>query len=320
MKRPVLAALAALGLLLAIPAAVEAQDTDGFDGFIQGGTCASPDDGVRVNLDGGGSHDVLPYHAEGPDGDVLLGYFGSPELPGFGVPAIYTGQKFSLVVIDAAGQQAACGDLLRPAADRYTDVGLVGVQLLPVGTSGVQGFAVLQRTRLQRELDVTPTRVRIVLSTDTAVAAPAQPAAGYNGFVQSGTCAAPTGKVRVNLRSRARLDVNPYRARPDSGDPVTLGYVGSPGAPGFGLAASYTGTDFSLAIADPAGGAVACGDILKPSEDRFVEAGVALVQLKPTGTSGAPGYAVIQRVPLQREVDVTPTRVWIVLFAPPAIT
>jgi hypothetical protein len=192
------------------------------------------------------------------------------------------------------------------------------VQLLPVGDSGVQGVAVIQRTELQRELDVIPTRVRILLSTEVEVAASAQPAAGYNGYVQGGTCQEPTGRVRVELRSRSDLDVNPYRARPDSGDPVTLAYYGSPGAPGFGLASSHTGLDFSLVVTDQEGGQTACGDILKPSSDTFIEAGLALVQLKPVGSDGVPGYALIQRVALQRELDVTPTRVTVVLFAPPA--
>jgi hypothetical protein len=43
------------------------------------------------------------------------------------------------------------------------------VQLLPVGDSGVQGFALVERIALQRELDVTPTRVRIVLFAAPAV-------------------------------------------------------------------------------------------------------------------------------------------------------
>ena len=37
------------------------------------------------------------------------------------------------------------------------------MQLLPVGDAGVQGYALIERIALQRELDVTPTRVRIVL-------------------------------------------------------------------------------------------------------------------------------------------------------------
>jgi hypothetical protein len=37
------------------------------------------------------------------------------------------------------------------------------VQLLPIGDSGVQGYALIERTGLQRELAVTPTRVRILL-------------------------------------------------------------------------------------------------------------------------------------------------------------
>ena len=43
-----------------------------------------------------------------------------------------------------------------------------------------------------------------------------------------------------------------------------------------------------------------------------------MVQLKPVGSSGAPGYALVQRIGMQRELDVTPTRLRIVMFAPPA--
>jgi hypothetical protein len=123
--------------------------------------------------------------------------------------------------------------------------------------------------------------------------------------------------VRVELDSQAEYDVSPYQAVSESGAPVTVAYAGAPGA-GFGLAAAYTGLDFSVAITDEAGAPVACGDILEPEDDKYVEAGLALVQLTPIGDSGAPGYAVVERIGLQRELDVTPTRLRIVIFAPPA--
>ena len=89
--------------------------------------------------------------------------------------------------------------------------------------------------------------------------------------------------------------------------------------PGFGLAAAYTDQSFSLVLTDTDGGdPVACGDILAPDSDDFADAGVALVQLLPVGETGVSGYALIERIPLQRELDVTPTRVRIVVFAPPA--
>jgi hypothetical protein len=299
---------------------VYAQDAEGFDGYVQGGTCAAPDDDVRVNLVGGGDHDVVPYRAKGPDGDVVLGYYGSPEVPGFGLSAIYTEQRFSLVITDVGGQQVACGDILRPAADRFTEAGVALVQILPVGGSTVQGLAAIQRTRLQRDLDATPTRVRILLTDDPSITPPAQPADGYNGYIQGGTCADPGDRVRVEFKGESRYDITPYRARPDGGDPVTLAYVGRPGIPGFGLAATYANVDFSVVITDPAGTSVSCGEILRPDESTFTEAGLALVQLTAVGGSGVSGYALIQRVALQREVDVTPTRVWVVLFASPVVS
>jgi hypothetical protein len=103
-----------------------------------------------------------------------------------------------------------------------------------------------------------------------------------------------------------------------SGAPVTVAYAGAPGAPGFGLAAAYTDQDFSVAITDEGGAPVAFGDILEPEEDRYVEAGLALVQADTGRRLRRPGYAVVERIGLQRELDVTPTRLRIVIFAPPA--
>lgn len=148
----------------------------------------------------------------------------------------------------------------------------------------------------------------------------AQEPAGFDGYIQSGTCAEPTQDVRVDLDSEGYHDVNPYLAKgPD--ETVVLGYHGSPEAPGFSLSTIYTGRRFSLVIADTdSGDPVACGDILEPDEEKFAEAGQALVRLDPAGDSGtqgtAQGYAVIERTELQRELDITPTRVRIVLFAP----
>ena len=114
--------------------------------------------------------------------------------------------------------------------------------------------------------------------------------------------------------------MTPFQAvSAETGDPVTVAYYGSAGAPGFGLAAAYTDQDFSLVIADAESGEpAACGDILEPDADEFAEAGLALVQLLPTGDAGVQGYAVMDRVAMQRELDVTPTLFRVLLFAPPA--
>ena len=138
---------------------------------------------------------------------------------------------------------------------------------------------------------MTPARVRIVLSTDGSVAASAEAADGYDGYISGGTCAAPTNRVRVQLKGRGDQDVMPFHATPhEGGEPVTVAYYGAPLAPGFGLALAYTKQSFSLVITDAdSGDPVACGDILEPDEDRFVEAGLALVQLVPVGSSGVSG-------------------------------
>jgi hypothetical protein len=313
-----------LAVVFIVPHIVDAQDADGFDGYIQSGTCASPTDDLRVKLDGGGDHDIEPYHAKTGTGDetVVLGYYGSPGVPGFGFSTIYTDQPFSLVITGTDGDPVACGDILEPDRDRFGEAGIAVVQLLPVGNSAVQGVAVIDRAPLQRELDVTPTRVRVVLSSGTEVTTPPEPAPGFDGYIQIGTCDSPGDRLRVQLKSRGDHDVEPFLAQPDgSGEPVTVAYNGSAGAPGFGLAAIYTDHAFSLVVTDTeSGDPLACGDILEPDDDDFTDAGLALVQLQPLGDSGVQGYALIERIALQRELDITPTRVRIVLFAPPATT
>jgi len=317
---------AAVAALVLLPLAVNDDDNGpaGFDGYVQSGTCASPTDELVVDLETeDGAPDVEPYVAVGDDGDpVTLGYYGAPELPGLSVAVIHTDQRFSMVMTNADSDEiVACGDLLEPEDERFDESGVAVVQLLPVGSSDVEGLATLERTSLQRELDITPTRARIILSTDT-VSAPDEAAAGYEGHIQSGRCDAPLDDLRVDLESEDDdADVTPFEAvSPDSADPVTVAYYGAPGAPGFGLGAAYTDEDFSMVLEHAGSGEpVACGDILEPESDEFSEAGLALVQLLPTGDAGVQGFAVLDRVVMQRELDVTPTLVRVLLFAPPAI-
>lgn len=278
---------------------------------------------MRVLLDGSGDHDVIPYTAEPVGGGEaeVLGFYGAPRVPGIGYSAIYSGQRFSLVVTDPESddRQVACGDLLRPEADKFRVTGLALIQLAPAGSSDVHGVALLQRARLERELDVTPTRVQILLS-DAAPASATGLADAYDGYIQGGTCDSPNDRVHVNLGERGNAGLAaPYLAQPSGGgEPVTLAYYGASGAAGFGLAAAYGGQAFSVVIVDRSGGdPAACGDILKPVVDGFTTTGLALVQLKPTGSAGVEGYALIQRVVMQRELDITPTRVRVVLFVPP---
>ena len=185
----------AVAALIVVPllAAGDDDGAAGFDGYVQSGTCATPSDELVVDLQGAdGANDIEPYVAVGEDGEpVTLGYYGAPGLPGFSVAAIYTDQQFSMVITDPDTSDAvACGDILRPDADGFGEAGLAVVQLLPVGSSGVEGVATVERARLQRELDITPTRARVILSTE-AVTVPAEAAAGYDASVQSGTCEAP---------------------------------------------------------------------------------------------------------------------------------
>lgn len=323
--------VAAVGIgLLVVPAVVGDDDgaaPAGFEGHIQGGTCAQPSDDFKVDLESEDrSYDVEPYVAVGHDGNpVTLGYYGSSGVPGFGLGAIYTDQQFSMVIEDADTSEAvACGDILRPDADEFGDAGLALVQLSPVGSSdeenAVNGVAAIERASLQRELDITPTQVRIMLSTGP-VSVPAEASAGYDGYVQGGTCESPSGDVHVDLKNwdDDGPAVPPFQASSaETGNPVTLAYYGSAGAPGFGVAAAYTDQDFSLVISDESGEPAACGDLLEPDAGAFEDAGLALVQLQPAGDEGAQGFALMIRVGMQRELDVTPTAFRVLLFAPSA--
>jgi hypothetical protein len=314
----------AIAALLVVPLLVGDDDAGaaGFESYIQSGTCAQPSCDFVADLESEGSaHDVEPYVAVDENGDpVTLGYYGAAGVPGFGLAAIYTEPQFSVVIADPDTDDAvACGDILRPDADQFTEAGLAMVQLLPVGSSDVEGVAAIKRATLQRELDITPTQVRIVLTTDP-VSAPVDASAGYEGYVQGGQCESPPGEVRVELESQDEYDVTPFEAvSTDTGDLVTVASYGSPGAPGFGLAAAYTDQEFSLVIADAQSGErTACGDILEAEADEFVETGRALVQILPTGAAGVRGYAVVDRLGMERELDVTPTLISILLFAAPA--
>ena len=58
-------------------------------------------------------------------------------------------------------------------------------------------------------------------------------AAGFDGYIQSGTCADPSDELVVDLEGDDDAnDVEPYVAVGEDGEPVTLGYYGAPGVPG----------------------------------------------------------------------------------------
>jgi hypothetical protein len=314
----------AVAALVVVPLLVDDDEgAAGFESFIQSGTCAEPSDDFVVDLENDeesddDGNDIEPYVAVGRDGEpVDLGYYGASEVPGFSVALLYTDERFSMVVTDPDTDEAvACGDLLQPENDRFGEVGVAVAQLLPIGSSDLQGVATLERTRMQRELDVTPTRARILLSDDAGSAAPAT-ADGYEAFVQDGTCDEPGEDILLDMESEDDHDVAPFEARSDaSADPVTVAYYGAAGVPGFGLGAAYTDQDFSLIITEPGSDdPVSCGEILVPDDDQFEEAGLALVQLLPTGDDGPQGYALLDRRGMERELDVTPTLIRVVLFA-----
>ena len=210
----------------------------GFDAYIQSGTCAQPSDDYVVDVESEDTaYDVEPYVAVGEASRS---------------PSVTTAPRASRLRsrCDLHRPAVLDGDL-RPRHRRRRRLrrhpparcrpvrggGPAVVQLLPVGSSDVEGVAAIERATLERELDITPTRVRIILSTDP-VSVPDEAAAGYEGYVQGGRCESPPGEVRVELKSQDEYDVTPFKAvSADTGDPVTVASYGSPGAPGFGLAA-----------------------------------------------------------------------------------
>jgi hypothetical protein len=83
----------------------------------------------------------------------------------------------------------------------------------------------VQRAALERERDVTPTAVRILL-TDEATTPTGEMAGGYEGLVQGGTCTKPDNNgVCVALETyESGTDVRPYPALSSSGERVTPAY------------------------------------------------------------------------------------------------
>jgi hypothetical protein len=316
------AGLTAAALVLVPLVRDDDDDAAGFDGFIQSGTCAEPSDDLVVDLESDDdANDIDPYVAIGDDGEpATLGYYGSPMVPGFGVGLLHTGEPFSLVVTDpdADDEAVACGDLLKPDDDDFVEVGVAVVQLLPAGSGDVQGFAVLERARLERETDIPPTRARVILSTE-GISEPAEVVDGYEVLVQGGTCEEPSDDLVLDAKSDDDHDVSPFLAEADgAAEPVTVAYYGAAPVPGFGLASAYTDQDFSVVLTDPGSNdPVACGDVLEPEDQDHTETGLALVQLLPTGDDGPQGFALVDRRKMERELDITPTLVRVLLFAPP---
>ena len=166
------------------------------------------------------------------DGEpVTLGYYGAPGVPGFGVSAIYTDQQFSLVITDPDTDDAvACGDILRPDADQFGEAGVAVVQLLP-GRSSSASKGSRPSSGPRSSASWTSRRPGCGSSSPpTPVSAPAEAAAGYDGYVQGGHVRfAGRATLRVELKSRGRPRRR-RRSRPspaETGDPVTVAYYGS---------------------------------------------------------------------------------------------
>ena len=136
--------------------------------------------------------------------------------------------------------------------------------------------------------------VPLVLSDDDDAAA------GFEGYIQSGTCAQPSDDFVVDLESEdSAYDVEPYVAVGEDGDPVTLGYYGAAGVPGFGLACDLHRP--AVLHGDRRRRHRRRGRLRRHPQARcrpFGEAGLAVVQLLPVGSSDVEGIAAIQRATL----------------------
>ncbi len=198
--------LVAMVLAMAICAPTVAQDAaPGFNGYIQSGTCAAPTEDVWVELDFPRSDfAVEPYLAkvDGEDATVTLAYFGAPLAPGFGYSTLFTDQEvFSLVMTDPeSGEPVACGDILEPDDENFAQIGIALIRLEPVGATGLQGYAIIERTETSRELVIIPTRVRILLTAGpTEIAAPAAtPVAATESAPASTPAASPVASPETS--------------------------------------------------------------------------------------------------------------------------
>jgi hypothetical protein len=315
------AAVAVVGVMVLAVVSDEDEGGPGFEGFIQSGTCTEPTDDLVLDFESEeDADDIEPYDATGADGEtVTLGYYGAPEVPAFGIALLYADEPFSMAITEPGSDEVvACGDLLEPVDEDAEESGVAVAQLLPVGSSEVQGVATLERAKLERELVIAPTRARVMLTTEPVDGFAT--AGGYDAFVRGGTCDEPDEDLLLDLDSEDDPDVRPFLARaPGSDEAVAVAYYGASPVPGFGLAAAYVEEEaFSVFLTEPGSDdPVACGDILEPADDDHTQTGLALVQLQPSGGDGPQGYALIDRKGMQRELDVTPTLVRVLLFAEP---
>ena len=225
------------------------------------------------------THDIEPYLAKTGTGDetVVLGYYGSPGVPGFGFSASTPTSSSRWSSPDADdGDPVACGDILEPDADRFGEAGVAVVQLLPVGSIRRARGGGHRTGAAQRELDVTPTRVRVI----AVEREPTSATTGHGGRVRR---LHPRRYVRVvqatdcACSSRATATTTSNRSSPRPADPASRSpspTTGRLACRGSALAAAYTDQAFSLVVTDTeTGDPVACGDILEPDDDDFTEAG-----------------------------------------------
>ncbi len=311
--------------LVVMPLAVGDDDDGaaGFDGYIQSGTCAAPSDELTIDLEGAeDAPDVEPYVAVGADGkQVTLGQYGATEAPRLQC----RGDLFQPAVLDGdhGSRQRQPSRAATSCSPMPTSSGRPAWQSCSSCQSGRAASKGSRPssgpassgswTSLRPELgSSSPPRT----SPCRRKRPPATRATCRAGRARRRrTTSGPSRTARTTTTCRPSRPGPPRRPTP-SRSPTT----DRPASPASAWVPPTPSRASRWSSLDPdrtsqSRAATSC----EPDDDKFTEAGLALVQLMPTGgDAGVQGYAVIDRVTMQRELDVTPTLIRIVLFAAPA--
>jgi hypothetical protein len=157
-------------------------------------------------------------------------------------------------------------------------------------------------SRLSFAVVVMALVIGVILPGSHAAAQDASAPAGFNMFIQSGSCADPTDDIRITPSQEGdAFAIYPYSALAevdpgaDADEGEVILFYGSRSLPGFGIVTLFGDLTYFIAITDESSETVACGDIRQPAEGGFVNAGTILTQLAPVGPNGVNGVAVFER-------------------------
>lgn len=142
-----------------------------------------------------------------------------------------------------------------------------------------------------------------VVSSCSAIPATAEDETGFDGFVQSGTCAAPSGDIHLDVETGDNDHAFQIYTAKNMERGNTDVYFGTRAIPGFGPLTLLGDASFSMAIIDAAGAEVACGEITVPKESAFIDQGLILIELQAINDSQVAGVAIL-RAPDQGATDI----------------